>query len=421
MHKTPWINQKEDLLNFKAKIYQLSNFQLSQIPFLDQKDWTFDNMSLSHYSGGFFHVTGLENKETREERLILYQPQSALTGLAMYKDGLNIFILLQARVEPGNSGVVQFGPTIQSTSANYNRQHGGKATSCLKWFDCIDSNILPLGHSIQLDIGKRYYLKNKMHQYVELRKPIDVESVSMAWVSLKTIHNCLSIDNLFNTDLRSLLSLFDWENYLTGFTPNINKCSNLFRSNFGHTNWQLKPLTELKKWHTDETDIFSSENSLSVKMYRISCTTREMNEWSQPLIYSPKDGLVVLFTSVIEGKTCYLLTLDKEFGTTGEYLILPSLLCYPEEGYNLDKIKLKGQVIKETVQSEEGGRFYKNENKYFHIEVTSNFNVKENQYWISGEELRVILKTSNKVSIQLRCACSLVLDKLYPSILEIGL
>ncbi|MCR9084629.1 MAG: NDP-hexose 2,3-dehydratase family protein, partial [Cyclobacteriaceae bacterium] len=128
-------DSNETLLDFLKVTKEKSEFVLKEIEFKSQNQWDFSDGALSHTSKGFFQVIGVENLADRsDQKLMLYQPQSALTGLIITRQHNELYVLLQARVEPGNTGVIQFGPTIQSTPANYLRLHGGKATAYIEYF-----------------------------------------------------------------------------------------------------------------------------------------------------------------------------------------------------------------------------------------------------------------------------------------------
>lgn len=189
-----------ELQNFLTATIEQSNFQLSETKISAQNQWQVQNGVLSHKSGGFFHVSGLKNKETEEENLVLFQPQSALTGLALCRCDETVYILLQARIEPGNTGIGQYGPTIQSTPANYLRLHGGKHTSYINLFSTFNSQVQVIDNTMQLDLGKRYFQKSKSHVYIEVNELIETEP-SMIWVDLSTIVKALNLDNFLNADL----------------------------------------------------------------------------------------------------------------------------------------------------------------------------------------------------------------------------
>src|SRR5690606_2457060 len=219
--------------------------------------------ALSHSSKGFVHVCGLQHQETKEQKLVLFQPQSALTGLAIHRKENKVYILLQARIEPGNTNVGQYGPTIQSTPANYLRLHGGKTTACVDWFTQYQSEFRQLDSSMQFDLGERYFQKSKFHNYVEVDQP-QIPDPSMIWASLDAIFAALNTDHFLNADLRSLLSVFDWSHYLAVTdtkTSSLSEAETHFLQALvngktsGAEGWQLINVQQLRDWSASDYGI----------------------------------------------------------------------------------------------------------------------------------------------------------------------
>lgn len=411
---------RAELIGFKKETLTASEFRLEKIALRDQNEWSVSNGVLSHYSNGFFHVTGLHNNVSAKEHLVLYQPQSALTGLALCKKDNTVFVLIQARVEPGNIGICQYGPTIQSTSANYNQLHGGKQTSYLNLFNAHYPGCRPLGFSNQLDLGKRYFLKSKSHNYVETPDLIGT-SMNMIWVPLELLIECAFEDNFLNTDLKSLLAIFDWEHYLLGSKnksdqePDQRLNMEAFLNNgLGNEHWSIQPIESLKHWSWSEYGVSPNDSSqrLWVDMYRTSCTNREKAEWVQPLFSCDGKGKVQLVYRKNRESKEFLITLGNEFGITGGRVIMPSSCQYPGDIQESYDYSIQNTLEHSILQSEEGGRFFRNENEYQIIRQDREIEANKNQLWVSARQLKSLLKTSNLVSIQLRCICALVLDDL---------
>ncbi|MDX1410759.1 MAG: NDP-hexose 2,3-dehydratase family protein [Nitrospirales bacterium] len=408
------------LQSFLMETIKRSKFTISKIKMSEQDEWCISNGVLSHTSGGFFHIAGLVNWKTKEEKLVLYQPQSAYNGLALCKMDKIVYLLLQARIEPGNSTIGLFGPTIQSTPANYLRFHGGKKTAYLDLFlGCNPAIANPIGNSTQLDLGKRYFQKSKTLSYIELNELINTEE-SMIWVPLKVIREVLSYDNYLNPDLRSMFSVFDWDLFLDEdniprFSKDID-CAFLSGSSTVKKTWKLVPLSKLNHWDIqDEGIVDLCKSGVSVNIYNITSNIREVKKWSQPLLCSSNKGLIVLLTRFISNKTEFLISIESEFGISGERIIMPSYNIYPgENNENITGFEGKGKVISEMVLSEEGGRFYQNENVYQVVLIEEEIKIEKNQKWISTDSLKSLLKSSNQASIQLRCIASLVFDLMNP-------
>lgn len=415
----------DELRTFLTSVIRDANFSLNQIQLTDQTAWRFDKGALSHTSNGFFQVCGLEHQSTREQQLVLFQPQGALTGLALYKKGGNTYILLQARIEPGNTNTGQFGPTIQSTPANYLRAHGGKATACIDWFTQYQPGFRPLGSSMQFDLGERYFQKSKSHNYVEVDQP-HIPDPAMIWASLGAIFAVLQDDHFLNADLRSLLSVFDWSHYLAVATTEMENASEdecrfiqalLQGKSTDSDGWRLIALHALRDWSISNDGIEDETGrGIDVAMYRTDCTTREVMSWVQPLLRAKHKGLVrLLVRDSAAGELECLITLTEESGICGGQTIHPTMVVYPGDCTTLADIAPGGIELVAFEQSDEGGRFIHHESAYQVVKV-ERCEIAPNQYWVSLSFLKKVLATSNQASFQLRCCISGLLPQMHPQL-----
>ena len=410
---------ESDLNDCLIKIVDSSDFSLKKIKLSEQNQWSLANGSLAHKSNGFFGIVGVKNRYSHKEHLALYQPQSGITGLILHKDGKKVYVLLQGKIEPGNSNIGQYGPTIQCTPANYLMTHGGKRTPYIDFVLAYNHNAHLLASNTQLDLGQRYFQKTKTHNYIEVDHLLETEE-NMIWVSLEAIASVTNKDNYLNADLRSLLSIFDWDlfsdpNLASERNKEVACSSDLLSGNLlGINEWSLVPIATLQDWRITESGIQdNSESGIWIDMFDIHCKAREVSNWQQPLMLSKNIGLVVLLLRQINKQLECLVTIDNEFGVSGQKTILPSYLIYPgTNNEDTTDIIEDGSVITEMIQSEEGGRFYRNESVFKVIEIRNEIEISHNQRWITLPELRSILKTSCFASYQLRCIASLILNKL---------
>ena len=350
---------------------------------------------------------------------MLYQPQSALTGLAITNHEGEPYVLVQARIEPGNTGIGQYGPTIQSTPANFMKWHGGKQTPWLDIFFTSNREWRQLGTSMQLDLGERYYQKCKWHNYIELNNMPDSGS-HMIWASIRALIHSAQTDHFLNADLRCLLSVFDWEGYI-----NPGKSSSLIDPvifgtllNSQHSNgfqWRNVPIEALKRWEITESGITDKKEKLAVNMYHTRSVTREVSEWFQPLMTSPDRGLVLLLCRASYDGYEYLLSVQDEPGIPGESHITTTHVFYPGDDVPTELIEL-GTPRFAFTQSDEGGRFYSHQSLYRVCEVDADHSINENQTWVNIAVLKKILAMSNVASFQLRAICASLLLELNPSL-----
>ena len=237
------------------------------------------------------------------------------------------------------------------------------------------------------------------------------------------IADVLISNNFLNADLRSLISVFDWDLY-TGDDPVedherkvTESNSDIFSENtLGKNEWELTTLDKLNGWDVRDDGIVDLKNfGIWVDMFKTSCTTREVSRWSQPLLCCLNKGIVVLLIRKINDRYSFLVSIRSEFGISGEITVLPSYVIYPGDNYeNKSSLYEGGTLIAELVQSEEGGRFYKNENIYKVISIDNDIDLQPHHRWVNINTLKSILKSSNRASFQLRCIVSLVLDVINP-------
>jgi dTDP-4-dehydro-6-deoxy-alpha-D-glucopyranose 2,3-dehydratase len=402
----------DDLENFAELVRELSQFQMEPIEIPAQSHWLIKDDCLSHKSGGFFSLCGYRDERQDLEALVLFQPQGAFNGMAIHCQNDRVYLLLQARVEPGNSRVVQYGPTVQSTPANYLRLHGGKKTAYLEFFFEYRAGVKVLENSTQLDLGKRYFQKTKLLSYVQLEEMCQCEENTI-WVPLDIVAGAIDNDNFLNTDLRSMIGVFDWDGLWR--EPVTNNPSNLTLPVKRQTknSGSLVSLKQLNNWELTDKGIEPIGNvRTSAKLYKVTCTNREVAQWIQPLFLCEGTGSVSLYQRVRNGKKEFLLQKGKEFGVAGNTVYLPSELLYPGEERQVSLPE--GEVLIEMLQSEEGGRFLRNENRYQLIQIDGEVELGDEYIWVSIPEFKTLLATSNMVAIQLRCIASLLLPTLNP-------
>lgn len=416
IHRSEVANKVLDLCQYAETVLQKSEFTIEKSSFNSQNEWKIENGVLSHSTGGFFHVIGLLDEASIDEHLVLYQPQGAFNGLLVRRVKDNIQVMVQARVEPGNTGVVQYGPTIQSTPANYLRLHQGKPTPYLYCFFGFDKRVQQILTSTQLDLGKRYYQKTKTLSYVLCHDELELAE-NMLWVSLDAIFEAAYSDQLLNTDLRSMLAVFDWQQFTCGNTIHqlpLHQANSQATLN-SHSYIQTD-LGKLKQWEITESGIQSlSASKPSVVLYKTQCTNREIHAWTQPLMTVNSQGVIILYCAESDGEVYWLISEDDEYGIIGRRVMMPSETIYPGESDN--SLHLMGELKYEVKQSEEGGRFYQNVNHYQVRKVDKIIPIRDNQIWFNSLQLKALLQTSNQVGIQLRCISSLILKELNPGLL----
>jgi oxidase EvaA len=396
-------------------------FELKRVGADRTDQWALSDGALQHVTGGFFSVNGV--RHPGGEALLLYQPQAAVTGIVTARrDGLR-HVLMQGRAEPGCLGEVQFGPTVQSTPANYMRAHGGASTPYVDAFIRFLPTINLLQDTTQLDLGERYLFKTKRSIVLDATDMAEPQK-AFIWAGPAQIREAVLESAFLNIDLRSVLAIMDWSaDPDSGEVAPAAQCvrASLDRAPRAETLGAVMadlsrvprvarpfmPLTDLANWQQTEMGWSEKtpEQGFAVDYFEVKAAYREVGHWVQPLINSASEGHAVLACRLRDGRLELCVRAAGETGLATSAALLPTHLRYPGvEGPLPDWLQAPGaKVLTSTVESDEGGRFFRDASRYELVLIDEARPPQpEGGHWLSVSELKVMLATSCLCSIQLR-------------------
>ena len=177
-----------------------------------------DSGNIHHDSDDFFIIRGLRVEiATRESVGGWDQPiveqvgyDGGLLGI-MRKRFLGVpHYLCEAKIEPGNYGLVQLSPTLQATFSNLNQKHNGRKPYFAEYFDgtkeIINSKIL--FDAWLAEDGGRLYRKRNRGMLIEIpeNSNICLPNDNFRWVSLYQIKQMLMEDSWINPHIRGILA-----------------------------------------------------------------------------------------------------------------------------------------------------------------------------------------------------------------------
>ena len=416
----------EDLEQFLDE--RRKDFVLERVSLPEAKGWRLDEGILKHETGGFFSVVGA-NFGPADDRVFLYQPQSAVAGLlAGFFEG-ETHLLLQARAEPGTQGSAQYAPTMQSTLANYLGMHGGKPAAYADQFIRHHPSLQRIVHeSEQLDLGERYLCKTKRSTVLECAPDIALED-GFIWVGESLLCDAVTRPYFLNTDLRAMLGVLPWTSR-PGSHNGIAPRSPLVRESLarplaparigalasalsGHpAASSFKPLQELDNWDITAQGFVERERrqGFAIEFFYCEAKGREVRSWCQPLLNSRGSGYAALYCRSVDGALEVLVRTGRESGLKTGHALLPTVLLYPDNTGPVTPAP--GKVLVSTMESDEGGRFLSDTSRYEIVLVPPDFGCGEAHHWISVAELKWFLAHSNLCSIQLRGLASMLLGEL---------
>jgi dTDP-4-dehydro-6-deoxy-alpha-D-glucopyranose 2,3-dehydratase len=206
--RNPFNSTPEILAWLEAKRLT-QHLHVKPIPLADLRRWSFDSRSgdLVHDRGGFFAIRGLEVRTNSGPvkhwtQPIMDQPEIGLLGMLVRKINGIIYLLIQAKAEPGNVGGVQLAPTVQATRSNFTRIHEGRSTPYLEYF-LGEGRGKTLFDQHQTEQGARFYRKRNRNMIVMLDERETLEPhPDFRWVTLGQLKRLMEHNDTVNMDAR---------------------------------------------------------------------------------------------------------------------------------------------------------------------------------------------------------------------------
>lgn len=397
--------------------------------------WYYDELSgeIRNPGGSFFRVKGLQvlsGERVVVEQPIILQDEIGYLGIIRKRIGGEFHYLMQAKIEPGNVNKIQISPTIQATKSNFTQKHGGRKPAYLDYFiNAGEYKIIV--DQIQSEQSSRFLGKRNRNIVIDVGDE-DVEVLpSHMWMTMPQIKEIMRLDNLVNMDTRTVLSCLPLENpeYLEQIHDEALKRSivgqqacnlteiyhyiNNFKM-FDETERHLVPLGSLKSWEMLDNEIVCREPySFKVIFCDIEIEGREVKHWCQPLFEAAGTATFGLLTRVNQGVREFLVRATPEVGCFDEIELGPSVQReYIHDGTKptaVDKLfdthlKTCEGVKFDTLLSEEGGRFYHEQNRNVIVEINADElpSLPEGYFWTDYKTLGTLAKINNCLNIQLR-------------------
>ena len=421
----------ESVIDWIERRNQEVKVLVEQVPFSQLKGWHFDEetANLVHDTGRFFSIVGVDVMSNagcvkRWTQPIINQPEVGYLGILCKNFGGELRFLLQAKIEPGNVNCVQLSPTLQATRSNYTRAHGGKSPAYLEYFQNASPDQI-LVDQLQSEQGARFLRKRNRNMIVKIDEDIALGE-DFRWLSLDEIKELVRRDNTVNMDTRTVLSCLRPQGLDAhpddGAVMTIDEI--LHRLSELKTKYELVtekiPLKDVKDWEVKSDEIVRHDrNFFRVIGVNVTIANREVASWMQPLVEPMQEGLCVLFQKRIHGVMHYLLQCKVECGNFDVVELAPTIQCltgpykkpigyvpaYLEEFINQ---KLPGRYVLNVMQSEEGGRFYheQNRNVVYELEDDVELPQRENFMWLTMPQMKEFLRFNNYLNIQVRSLIS---------------
>ena len=435
------LNATSEIISWIERRNREVAVQVDKVSFADLRGWHFDVVTgnLVHDSGRFFSIEGIDVRtntgfEQRWTQPIINQPEVGYLGIICKEfDGV-LYFLLQAKIEPGNVNCVQLSPTLQATRSNYTQVHGGKKPAYLEYFQNAKSDQIILDQ-LQSEQGARFLRKRNRNMIIRVDEDVEVAE-DFRWLTLGQIKTLMRRDNTVNMDTRTVLSGLRLEGEGTShlasalFASEQAKTGVMTLDNVLHHLSELKsrfelvvekiPLKDVKDWVITPAEIVHKDHRFfRVLGVNVTIANREVARWCQPIVQPLQEGLCVLFAKKIHGILHFLLQAKVECGNFDLVEFAPTIQCLTgswtnPQGYVPDFLPefLSGTVVDrilfDTKQSEEGGRFYHEQNRNVICLVNDQVPNEPNArfVWLTLGQIKEFLRFNNYLNIQVRSLIS---------------
>ena len=441
-------NSTNELLHWVQQRNKEVVVDIQRIPFAKLKNWIVDKLgTLSHESGKFFSIQGIHVETDFGARIswdqpIINQPEIGYLGILTKEiDGV-LYFLMQAKIEPGNVNCVQISPTLQATKSNYSRVHKGKKPAYLDYFVNAKPHQILLDQ-LQSEQGARFLRKRNRNIIIKIDEDIDLLE-DFRWMTLGQIKEMMYHDNMVNMDTRTVISGIEYANYMT---PLINKermsvfgkeiLHSSTREEGLHTMGELiswlsnlkskydlfvtnKPINDLEEWQLSEDEIVRYDKKFfKVIGVEVTISNREVSSWCQPLVQPMQQGLCAFIIKKIGNVYHFLVQAKLECGNFDVLELAPTVQCLTGNVFESTKKPFFvddvlnapiRNVYYDVMQSEEGGRFYQEQNRNMIVEMDDNFSIEvpDNYTWMTLKQIYDFLQFNNYLNIQARSIISAI-------------
>lgn len=436
------LHRTADLLTWISERNESLEVEISSIGLEECFPWLYDPVSgvIRNKDRSFFCIQGIRTSPAAGQTLeqpILIQDEIGFLGIICSKiDGV-LHFLMQAKIEPGNVNKIQISPTIQATKSNFERKHGGKRPEFLDQFlDASHGQVWV--DQLQSEQSSRFLRKRNRNVILVADEPLD-ERPTHRWMTLGQIKTLLRHDNLVNMDTRTVLSCIPAARCIRSdvgsridaallesmtAVPDRRTLAAIYHDlndfkMFSGSRTQLVDLFSLESWHMEDHAFRCKRpHPFEVIFCEISIEGREVRRWKQPLFKANGKALFGLLCRIDEGRMQFLVRgcpeigcFDRiELGPTVQQDVLDGEKDDEVTGYLKRRLELGLGILVDVTLSEEGGRFFHEENRNVLVLADESDFLKapHGYYWCDYGTLNSLIQINNCANIQLRNLLSLL-------------
>lgn len=412
--------------------------------------WFYDKQqgTIHNRNNSFFSIAGFEKrlgKETMIRQPVILQQEIGFLGIICQKINGVMHFLMQAKIEPGNINKIQLSPTIQATKSNFTQKHGGARPPYLEYFEHAARYEIVVDQ-IQSEQSSRFYKKRNRNILIRVEEEIPVLP-SHKWMTLNQIKTLMRVNNLVNMDTRTVLSCIPYcklqmtaeeeselkelcsnaalyhsvfETSAQNILPDLYQYINNYKM-FEDADGTLVPLDQMEGWVMgDDKVTCKTPYPYQIIFCDIAIEGREVKQWTQPLFEAMGIATFGLICCEQEGRLRFLVRATPELGCFDGIELGPTVQreAIPLPGHQeteidhvfFDRLSQGKGVFFDHLLSEEGGRFYHEQNRNVLMKVKEEELPKlpEGYFLLDYRTLNELVQVNNTLNIQLRNLVSLL-------------
>ena len=442
-------NSTDEILSWIAEKNKGVKVAITKLPYDYSGDnWHYDpeRGEIRNKAGTFFQIRGLQKIEDGKvitEQPIIIQNEIGYLGIICKEfDGV-LYFLMQAKIEPGNVNKIQISPTIQATKSNFMQAHGGKVPAYLEYFS-NKHNYEIVVDQIQSEQSSRFLGKRNRNIIIVVNDEIEVLE-SHKWMTLGQIKQLMAYDNLVNMDTRTVISCIPFSlrdfsykdlSHIRGLFNEEAFFNSIFFGNSGseinrifqymndikmmdRSEIRLVDLYSLKTWERTDEGICSRNGGFRVVYCDVEIEGREVRKWQQPLLEACGQSTFGLIWCTEDDSRKFLIHTKSEVGCFDRIEIGPSIQLEPVDKNRKsvveklfeDNLKHENGIEFNGLFSEEGGRFYHEQNRNVIMKVRKADlpdPLPDGYFWADFHTLNILIQFNNCLNIQLRNLLSIL-------------
>lgn len=406
---------------FLKQRFESSSYKVTEVPLNALAAWRLDDR-LIHSSGRFFTIEGLSVRTNfgptqQWHQPIIVQPDIGILGILTKKIHGVYHFLMQVKMEPGNTSLVQYAATVQATQSNYERIHGGRPTPYLEHFLRASRGSI-IADRLLSEHAYWYLHKRNRNMIVEISPDEDLPvRDDFTWLTLRQVRHQLANGNV-NMNARTVLACISYaagEDAWASGDPDDGFHNRVITSHISGRSdaavsaamtWVIDQkeiftldvrrigLLEMDDWVSDEESIRHCDGGyFRILGLSVEATSREVGRWSQPMLEPVPGNLVAFIGQVRSGVLHFLVQAMVQPGSTDRLELAATIQLAP--GYSRVARELPplveyltspiSRVRLKSVQSEDGGRFYRADTTHLVIEVPEDhpIDAPDNYRWMT--------------------------------------